>query len=263
MIFRNMRMKYYEAAGDDGAAGGGNGPAAEVTTAEVEQPTDKSKAITEPVKENTLPADVHPMDQYVEQYAEDKPALSLALGFLKDAGINPTDPAFQMAEVDGDFTLLEALLAQKGLPGSDKMLGILKGEVEAYKASVAEAQAKTEEQVAGILGDVQEEILEWARSNATEDEKEAINSMMDAGGVYAAAAAIMLRENFNATVQPTKPAKSATVNPTTPAGSVPLTASEYAAQVQALAKKFNGDPRGTPEYKALTAKRQQARARGI
>lgn len=262
MIFRNMRLKYYEAASDDGAAGGGNGPAADVAPATTE-PVKVEPAKVDPAKVEPSAVETHAMDAYVEQYATDKPALSLALGFLKDAGISPTDPAFQMAEVDGDFTLLEAMLAQKGLPGTDKMLGILKGEVEAHMASIEAAQTATEEQVAGILGEAQEDILGWARETATAEEKEAINSMFDAGGVYAAAAAIMLRENYNATVQPTKPAASVTVNPTTPKGGGAMTASEYASQVQALAKKYGGDPRGTPEYAALTQKRAQARARGI
>lgn len=267
MLFRNMRLKYFNEAGADGADGGGQGGA--VTNAEdgVTKPEVKldKGAITEPAKtglDTEVPSS-GTMDQYVEQYAADKPALSLALSFLKDAGVSPEDTAFKLAEVDGDFTLLEAMLAQKGLPGTDQMLGILKGEVEAHRAAVAEAQEKSEAQVAEILGESQEEILDWARETATEEEKEAINSMFEAGGVYAAAAAIMLRENFMSTTNPTKPAETIPVTPKTPQAHGQMTASAYASAVQELAKKVGGDPRGTPEYAALTQKRAAARARGI
>ncbi|QOC54366.1 putative scaffolding protein [Aeromonas phage Atoyac15] len=264
MLFMNISRKfgavYCEEAGNDGAAGGG-GPAAE-TVDPVKAAEVKAEVPAEPSKEPA--AEPHAMDQYIEQYSADNPALSVALGFLKDNGISPTDPAFQLAENEGDFTLLKALLAKSGAPGTDAMVAILEGAVQEHFDAIAEHDAATEATVTEIMGDNKDAILEWARANADEGEKKAINEMFEAGGVYARAAAMMLNHAYSSAPDVTRKAANP-VRANIPVGAgTPLSAREYAAEVDKLYKKMgNNDPRGTPEYKELSARRAAARARGL
>lgn len=200
---------------------------------------------------------------FAAEHAADNPALSLALGFLGDAGISAEDPAFSSAR-EGDFTLLKAVLAQKGLAGTDQMLAILEGAVTDSIKAQEEHEKATTEAVQSILGDEHEQILTWARENATDEEKDAVNEMLQAGGLYARAVAFMIKDAW-AGADVTKPAKSAVQvsGGASVSSNSPLTASEYAAAVNELAKKVGGDPRGTAEYQALSARRHSGRARGI
>lgn len=204
------------------------------------------------------------MGQYIEQHSAANPALSLALGFLRDAGIAPTDPAFTLAEVDGDFTLLKAMLAQKGLPGTDAMVAILEKAVSDSKAEVDAHEAATAEMVGQVLGEQQDEILEWARGTASEEEKAAFNDMLAAGGVYARAAAVLLKGAYadsGNTIPAANPVEFSAPSNSNAAG--PLDARSFAAEVQALAVKFGGDPRNSREYQVLTQRRAQGRKRGL
>ncbi|WNL63552.1 capsid assembly protein [Aeromonas phage ST21] len=298
MLFRNQALKYMNEAINDGAAGGGGVPGV-VPTAEPTTPAPigpgagkaaeeaaakaaaDAKAAEEAAKvgeaakkaaeaakdknpgENT-PAPGGSIESYIEQFAESKPALSLALGFLKDAGITTADPAFQLAEGSNDFTLLEAILAQKGLPGTDQMLGILKAEAKANADQLAAEQAATDELVKGILGEDTEAILDWASQNASADEAAAIDDMLNRGGVYARAVAIMLSNAYgaaNVTVpsRATPPTKA--VTPASASGEV--SASQFAAESQKLYAKYGPDFKQTQEYAKLSSARAQSRAKGL
>lgn len=279
MLFMNIARRfgsvYQEAASAEGGSPAAAAPATPAAApAEPAAPISLGEPGAEPAKEEPAkqehvkeePAQVEDttgLQEYIDKYSEDKPALGLALGFLRDAGIKATDPAFQLAEVEGDFSLLEAALALQGKPGTDQMVAILKKEVEAHKAAVEAAEAETTELVQGILGDNHEEILGWARETASDEEKEAFNNLFEAGGVYARAAATLLKQAYTGTGA-TIPAKHAvdTGKPVAAANTA-LTARDYANEVQALAKKLGGDPRNSPEYAQLSKRREAGRKRGI
>lgn len=285
MLFMNIARKfgsvYQEEAGAEAGSPAAAAPAGEQAAeatpgtepgAEAAKPapvTLGQPGAVEPGKEAAVEAaepgapDATGMQEYIDKYSEEKPALGLALGFLRDAGVNVGDPAFQLAEVEGDFSLLEAVLATKDLPGKEHMLGILKQEVAAYQEKVEAFEAQTTELVQGILGEQHEEVLQWARDTASDEEKEAFNNLFDAGGVYARAAATLLKQAFGGSNN-TIPAKHA-IETSTPAagGNAPLTARDYAAEVQKLSKAVGGDPRATQEYQNLGKRREAGRKRGI
>lgn len=281
MLFMNISRRfgsvYQEAASAEGGSPVPAAPAAapaEATPAEPAKPLSLGEPGAEPAKEEPAkqeppkgePAQVEDatgLQEYIDKYSEEKPALGLALGFLRDAGIKVTDPAFQLAEVEGDFSLLEAALALQGKPGTDQMIAILKQEVEAHQAAIEAAEAATTELVQGILGDNHEEILGWARETASDEEKEAFNNLFEAGGVYARAAATLLKQAYTGTGA-TIPAKHAVDTSKSVVGAnTALTARDYANEVQALAKKLGGDPRNSPEYAQLSKRREAGRKRGI
>ena len=265
MLFMNISRKFGSVFQEEAGAEAGS-PAAAAPTVEA-----KPAAAAEPAKAAVPAAEAEPaavedngMGAYIEQHSADNPALGLALGFLRDAGISPTDPAFTMAEVDGDFTLLKAMLAQKALPGTDAMLAILEKTVSDHQAELAAHEEKTTQLVAGVMGEQQEEILGWARENASEEEKSVINDMFEAGGLYARAAAMMLREQFvgsGNTVPAANPVQFSQGGGGNAGG--PLDARSYAAKVQALATKLRGDPRSSREYQVLSQRREAGRKRGL
>lgn len=277
MLFMNIARKFgpvfmdVETGGEGAAAGGAAAETGAEAGAEVEkagkvtlgEPEAKPEVTPEKVTEEPGAVEDNGMQQYIDQYQEENPALGLALGFLRDAGISPTDPAFQLAEVEGDFELLKATLAAKALPGTDAMVAILEKAVASHFEAVEKAEAETTALVTEILGEQKDEVLEWARSTASDEEKTAFNDMLEAGGVYARAAAVLLREAFQSSGN-TIPAKHA-VETATP-GAVangPLTAREFAAETEKLARKLGGDPRGSAEYAQIQRRREAGRKRGI
>lgn len=276
MLFMNVALKYgrvyMDEAGDGGDAGGGGSSdeAAAAASAEAgasakaKAAEDGKGAITEPPAKAPGAVEDNGMQVYIDQHQQDNPALSLALGFLRDAGISPTDPAFTKAEVEGDFTLLKAMLATKDLPGTEAMVSILEKAVADHHAAAEAHEAKTTELVGNILGENKDTILEWVRENAETDEKEGINELLAAGGIYARAAAVLMRDAYINAGQ-TVAAKSAVVKGQVPAGgeSTPLTAREYAQKVQELSRELRGDPRNSPQYAQLTRRREMGRSRGL
>lgn len=284
MLFMNIARKfgrqvYQEEAGAEAGSPAAAAPAGEAAAtpgtepgAEAAKPApvtlgepgkaEPGKEAAEPGAEPGAP-DATGMQEYIDKYSEEKPALGLALGFLRDAGVSVTDPAFQLAEVEGDFSLLEAVLATKDLPGKEHMLGILKQEVAAYQEKVEAFEAETTALVQGILGEQHEDVLAWARETASDEEKEAFNNLFDAGGVYARAAATLLKQAYGGS-NTTIPAKHAVETSSQAAGgNAPLTARDYASEVAKLAKEVGGDPRGTQAYQNLGKRREAGRKRGI
>lgn len=268
-LFKTLFAVKMEAEGGAEAPAGGAGggaPAAPAATAAPAAPAAPAEP-AEPAKpegkeEPAAPANDNGMQTYIDQHSADNPALGLALGFLRDQGISPTDPAFTAAEVDGDFTLLKAILATKAAPGSEAMLGILEKAVADHQATVEAHEAQTTQIVTGILGEQSDEILGWARETASPEEKESFNDMFEAGGIYARAAAMLLKDAYVSSGN-TVPAKSP-VQQAQPAGNAgPLSAREYAEEVQKLAKTMRGDPRNSPEYAQLSRRRAAGRNRGM
>lgn len=209
-----------------------------------------------------VPADQN-IDTYIERYKTENPAVSVALGFLKENGINVTDDAFQLAEFEGDFSLLKAVLAQKGATGSTEMLGILEKAVADYHAECEKVEQENDALVRSLLGEQTDDIFAWASENASAEEKEVLNSLLEAGGLYSRAAAMLLREAYTGASNVTIPASNPAKVPSSPDFSQPLSAREYAAEVNKLAQKLKGDPRGTAEYAALTARREAGRRKNI
>jgi hypothetical protein len=280
MLFMNIARKFGSVfmdveTGGEGAAAGGDATvegadagaevekAGKVTLGDPAKPEVKPEVTPEKTTEEPGAVEDNGMQQYIDQYQAENPALGLALGFLRDAGISPTDPAFQLAEVEGDFELLKATLAAKALPGTDAMVSILEKAVASHFEAVEKAEAETTALVGEILGEQKDEVLEWARSTASDEEKTAFNDMLEAGGVYARAAAVLLREAFQGAGN-TIPAQHAVKTAeTAQGGHTPLTARDYAAEVEKLARKLGGDPRQSAEYAALTRRREVGRKRGI
>ncbi|WP_321932627.1 hypothetical protein [Burkholderia cenocepacia] len=192
-------------------------------------------------------------------------ALDMALDFIGKAGYSHSHPAVQAA-LSGNFDLLSAELAAKGITGWEQHLALGKSAYE--KHSQAEA-AKTEEikqLCIGAAGDEKTwaDTLAWASQNADADEKEPINAALAQGGIVAEAVAQFLVGAYrNASGVTIAPQKSA-VNPNAASaragaqGAGPLSPAQYAAEVAKL-RQGGRQVEGTREYAALQQRRAMYR----
>ncbi len=197
------------------------------------------------------------------------PGLDLAIGFINDAGIKANDPAVEAAR-NGDFSMLEAKLAAMGdkAKGYDKFLALAKSAYERHTEQVEKTNAEVESMVHAACGGAEgwAAVSAWAGKEATPAEKAQINAAFAAGGVQARAAANYLAEAYKRAGRPGYREPASAIKPNAGAGGndqAPLTAKQYAAEVQKLIATSKGRAvDNTPEYRALQARRSQARAAG-
>lgn len=186
--------------------------------------------------------------------------LDMALDFLGKQGFSLEHPAM-VAAGNGDFTVLEALLAQKGVQGWQQMIALGKAgyerTVNTHKESVSKTLAAVEEVAGGKEQWVA--IQSWARDNATDAERAEINELLNAGGIKAKTAVLYLKGAYD---------KANNVNITPPDGLTfkgdgkpnvqsagPMTAAQYTAAVQELSRTLGSRMEGSKEYAELGRRR--------
>lgn len=182
--------------------------------------------------------------------------LDMALGFIGKQGLAGDHPAV-VAAAAGDFTLLKATLAQKGVVGYEAFIELGQQAYgrtqEKQKAQAEAARTAIHTQVGGAEN--WNAIQAWASANADADEKTVINAQLGAGGVAAKMAVAYLANAYNKANN--KEQDPATVLAPGGAGKPPsassgmLSPSEYAKEVALLSVKLRGRVDGSPEYEAL------------
>jgi len=189
--------------------------------------------------------------------------LDMALEFLGKQGFGVEHPAM-VAAGNGDFTILEALLAQKGVQGWDRMIALGKAGMERIAGNQKAETAKTLDIVTKAVGGAEEwgNIQKWAAANATDEERAAINTQLNAGGLSAKMAATYLADLYakanNVNITPPDGATFKGNAPQAAKASGPLSAADYTAAVNELHRKLGGRMEGSPEYAALGQRRLQA-----
>lgn len=197
------------------------------------------------------------------------PALDVTFGFLNSVGVGADDPDVEAAR-SGDFTKIEAKLKALGdkAKGYEKHLALAKGVYDReVKAKQAAADAAAQAVFAAVGGEQKWTVIrDWASSQATDEQKAQINAAFAQGGLVAKATAEKLAAMYNKANPGTKLPASA-VNKDAPAADnspASMTSKQYAAAVDALARKANGrDISNSPEYRQLRAARTAARAAGV
>ena len=114
----------------------------DVNTTLLIEPKDGAKpdATKEPAKEHAK-VDA-PADEVVAFEPTGDVGLDMALEFLGKQGFGLEHPAM-VAAGNGDFTIIEALLAQKGVQGWDKMVALGKAGMERIAGNQKAETAKT------------------------------------------------------------------------------------------------------------------------
>ena len=192
--------------------------------------------------------------------------LDYALNFIGKHGYGDAHPAV-MAAQKGDFTLIEAELATKGVAGADAVVALAK---QAF-ARHAEVAQKQEAELAGFAAQAAGGaenwgvVRAWAAQEATPQEKAQVNAALAQGGLVAQGVITQLVNLY--TQRHTLPKDAAAVaspNATPQAGgsAEPMTAQRYAQAVEALRQKMGTKAEDSAEYAALQHQRLAARRAG-
>ena len=192
--------------------------------------------------------------------------LDYALNFVGKLGYGDTHPAIIAAQ-KGDFSLIRAELATKGVAGSDAVLALAE---QAYTRFAAE-DAKKSEELAGFAAQAAGSaenwavVRAWAAQEATPQEKAQVNAALAQGGLVAQGVISQLVALYQQ--KHTLPKDAAAVAKPGEAGTAapsnePMTAKAYAQAVEALRQKLGNRTEGSPEYAALQSQRLAARRAG-
>ena len=192
--------------------------------------------------------------------------LDYALNFVGKLGYGDAHPAVIAAQ-KGDFSLIRAELATKGVAGGDAVLALAE---QAYARFAAE-DAKKSEELAGFAAqaagsaDNWAVVRAWAAQEATPQEKAQVNAALSQGGLVAQGVIGQLISLYQQ--KHTLPKDAAAVAKPGEAGTAapsnePMTAKAYAQAVEALRQKLGNRAEGSPEYSALQSQRLAARRAG-
>lgn len=192
--------------------------------------------------------------------------LDYALNFVGKLGYGDTHPAIIAAQ-KGDFSLIRAELATKGVAGSDAVLALAE---QAYTRFAAE-DAKKSEELAGFAAQAAGSaenwavVRAWAAQEATPQEKAQVNAAIAQGGLVAQGVISQLVALYQqkhtlpkAAADVAKPGAVGTAAPS----NEPMTAKAYAQAVEALRQKLGSRTEDSPEYAALQSQRLAARRAG-
>lgn len=192
--------------------------------------------------------------------------LDYALNFVGKLGYGDTHPAI-MAAQKGDFSLIRAELATKGVAGSDAVLALAE---QAYTRFAAE-DAKKSRELSGFAAQAAGSaenwavVRAWAAAEATPQEKAQVNAAIAQGGLVAQGVISQLvnlyQQKHTLPKDAAPVAKPGEVGGAAPTGG-PMTAQAYAQAVEQLRQKYGSNTDSTPEYAALQSQRLAARRAG-
>lgn len=193
------------------------------------------------------------------------PATDLVFKFLASNGIAPGTTAWDAAQ-KGEFAIVKAALAEKGVKGGAEYVAILEDKaakaIEGAKAKQAQVQAAVHEAVGGQ--ESWSTIKAWVADNADDQELEAVNAALKGSPFMARVMAEGLRARYE---RATGTADSAgegqerfTQMPAARAPSAPdnkaLSAAGYQAEVAKLRQTLGTRLDGSAEFNALRARRK-------
>lgn len=188
--------------------------------------------------------------------------LDMTLKFVGDLGYAPDHPAMAKA-IEGDFSLLEAELAAKGVKGYEAYIKLGQKAYADVSAQTKARMAKDKVAIEAIAGGEEQwkAVSTWAAANADPAEKAVLTAQLSKGGLEAQMAASWLVSLYgkasNVSTEGAGPSVSA-VKPGPAAGTGALSPKEYGAAVEVARREYKGnDFENSPGYKALRARRMQ------
>lgn len=244
---------YREAAGEGGEPGAG-------TEAPAEPAKAPSTALTAPdVKTEVPPAkpdDAAVLDKAGYAPAENDPGLTYAMKFLASNGFNADNPAVDAA-FNGDFSLLKAELAQKGIQGWEQALGLAEQSYERH-SQANEAKAK---EVGKVVTELAEQMgVDWEQAvshvgkSASAEEKTALNQLMSDPATAHIAARFIAGSFIESGDTEIEPKAKATGDATSAHGGATggaLNRAEYNAELSKLRTTLGDDYIHSPQAAAL------------
>lgn len=194
-------------------------------------------------------------------------SLDYALNFVGKLGYGPDHPAVIAAEA-GNFDLMRAELAQKGVAGSEAVMALAEKALAEERAKYdAQAQALTNFAHTAAGGEQNWKAVQtWAKANATPQEKAEVNRAIQAGGMMGQAVINFLIESYQKSNTLNRTPQSAVSPGAAPAmvsSGGPLSKQDYTAAVAALNAKHRGRATQTTEYADLQQRRLQGMRAGL
>jgi hypothetical protein len=193
--------------------------------------------------------------------------LDMTLKFVGDLGYGPEHPAMAAA-IEGDFSLLEAELAAKGVKGYDAYIKLGQKAYADISTKTKERQAKDKAAVEGIAGGAAEwaAMTAWAAKEGDESEKAELKAALGKGGLSAQMAATWLATQYNKVAgKPDTEGAGKTVSETkggAGASSSALSPREYGlavAEARQAHKGASGDFETSAAYRSLQQRRSAYR----
>lgn len=193
--------------------------------------------------------------------------LDYALNFIGQQGYGDSHPAV-IAATKGDFSLIEAELATKNVPGAAQVVALAKQAYERHVAETAKREAELAQFAASAAGSAENWAIvrAWASQEATPEEKAQVNAALAQGGIIAQGVISQLvnlySQKFTLAKSPA-PVASPNAAPVPSVSNEPMTAQRYAKAVAELRQKLGNRTEDSPEYAALQAQRLAARRAGF
>lgn len=192
--------------------------------------------------------------------------LDYALNFVGKLGYGDTHPAMLAAQ-KGDFSLIRAELATKGVAGSDAVLALAEQAYTRFAADDAKKATELSGFAAQAAGSAENwaVVRTWAAAEATPQEKAQVNAAIAQGGLVAQGVIAQLvnlyQQKHTLPKDAASVAKPGAVGGAAPTAG-PMTAQAYAQAVEQLRQKYGSNTDSTPEYAALQSQRLAARRAG-
>lgn len=242
---------YFEEAGD-----GGEGAAAvDTPAAPASTKVEGADAPAAPAKPETGKTD-DVLDKAGYALAENDPGLNYAMTFLATNGFNADNPAVEAA-FDGDFSLLKAELAAKGIGGWEQAVGLAEQSYGRHVDAAKATEAKVGEVVTGVAekaGVDWEQAIAHVGKTASADERTAINQLLS-NPATAHIAAQFITGSFidsgDVEYNPAARAVSDGAQAHQGAQGGALTRAEYTTEMNKLRKTIGEDYMDSPQAQAL------------
>jgi hypothetical protein len=217
--------------------------------------------------QTTIPGVVAPKDETPKddaavlgeagfQAVDGDPGLNYAMKFLAGNGFNAENPAVAAA-FEGDFSLLKAELAQKGIAGWEQALGLAE---QSYDRHV-KANEASQVEVGGIVTDLAEQMgVDWEAAvghvtkSAGAEEKSALNTLLSDPKTAHIAAHYITSSYINAgdtEIEPAARATGAATGAVNERGGGALSRREYTAEMGKLRQQVGDGYMDTPQAQAL------------
>lgn len=189
--------------------------------------------------------------------------LDMTLAFVGKHGFGPGHPAM-VAAVNGDFSLLRAQMAEKGVPGADAYIALGEASYQSMHAENEKRRGADKEAVEKAVGGAEQwvAIQEWAGKEASEEEKGPLKEMLGKGGQHAIIAAGWLASQYQRAtggIPETEGAGPAAATGTTTSAATngSLSPQAYAEAVQSARAQHKGREafETSPAYNALRERR--------
>lgn len=272
--FKHFRMMD-EAVGDGSAVSAGGGAVAEAasTAPEISLNAVSTQLSVEEKASRDAGAQlveqgggwVDPAQGVVTYERTGDAALDMALDFIGKAGYSHSHPAVQAA-LNGNFDMLSAELAGKGITGWEQHLALGKAAFDKFQKEQGAKNDEIKQLCLAAAGDQKtwDDTLAWASQNAEPHEKEALNGALAQGGIVAEAVSAFLVNAYRGASGVTIAPQKSAVNPNAASaraggqGAGPLSPRDYAkavAQLRASGKQVEG----SREYQSLQNRRMMYR----